>query len=463
MWLKKTKLRSFVKKTFLKTYCTNTTRDLAREATIISEGLSNIYQTKIKDIEVSSNFDKMSPLLTQSSFSSKPMVLLLGNYSVGKSTFIQYLLRQDYPDINIAPQVFLSLSNFLIIYFYSLKKPSTDKFIAITHSDREETSPGPVVVNQPDQPFHPLKSFGASFLSRFQASHLNNPLLNYITIVDTPGFLAGTSMDTNKRPYDFQGVCKWFIERSDMVLLLFDAYKLDISNELESVIRSLKGHENKTHVLLNKADTVKETELLKIYGGLLWNLGKAIGSNEVLNVFLGSFREEKQNVLFSPLFQQHEENLLSRINSLPLNASKNRMSEFCKRMMNLKTHVTLIHHLKSQLPWMFKENKQKEIIANMHQHFHHIASEHNIALTDLPSVELYQKFFLENPISSFNIKSNAIQKIDEVISKDLQELEVKLVGMENIQGEKFAKVKRGATADFSKLNTYFPQSEKRTK
>ncbi len=42
-----------------------------------------------------------SPLLQSSDFNAKPMVLLLGQYSVGKTSFIRYLLGRDYPGIRI--------------------------------------------------------------------------------------------------------------------------------------------------------------------------------------------------------------------------------------------------------------------------------------------------------------------------------------------------------------------------
>jgi hypothetical protein len=45
-----------------------------------------------------------SPLLSEGDFEAKPSVLLLGQYSTGKSTFIKYLLQQDYPGIHIGPE-----------------------------------------------------------------------------------------------------------------------------------------------------------------------------------------------------------------------------------------------------------------------------------------------------------------------------------------------------------------------
>lgn len=38
---------------------------------------------------------------------------------------------------------------------------------------------------------------------------------------------------------------EWFAERVDRIILLFDAHKLDISDEFSDVIKALKNHEDK--------------------------------------------------------------------------------------------------------------------------------------------------------------------------------------------------------------------------
>ena len=52
-------------------------------------------------------------------FDAKPMVLLVGQYSVGKTTFIRYLLERDFPGMRIGPE------------------PTTDRFIAIMHGNED--------------------------------------------------------------------------------------------------------------------------------------------------------------------------------------------------------------------------------------------------------------------------------------------------------------------------------------
>ena len=47
------------------------------------------------------------------------------------------------------------------------------------------------------------------------------------------------------RGYEFIGVLEWFAERVDRILLLFDAHKLDISDEFKRSIEALRGHDDK--------------------------------------------------------------------------------------------------------------------------------------------------------------------------------------------------------------------------
>jgi len=98
--------------------------------------------------------------------------------------------------------------------------------------------------------------------------------------VDTPGVLSGEKQRT-QRSYDFTGVTSWFAAKCDLILLLFDPHKLDISDEFKRVISSLRGHDDKIRVVLNKADQVDTQQVqfflaITLYGLLcllLWWAG----------------------------------------------------------------------------------------------------------------------------------------------------------------------------------------------
>ena len=83
------------------------------------------------------------------------------------------------------------------------------------------------------------------------------PILKVLTFTDTPGILSGEKQWTDQA-YDFSGVIEWFSERVDIILLLFDAQKLDISEEFRSSIEVMKGNEDKIRIVLNKADQVDQ-------------------------------------------------------------------------------------------------------------------------------------------------------------------------------------------------------------
>ncbi len=52
--------------------------------------------------------------------------------------------------------------------------------------------------------------------------------------MDTPGVLSGEKQRI-ERTYNFIDVCGWFAARCDLILLLFDPHKLDISDEFKQV------------------------------------------------------------------------------------------------------------------------------------------------------------------------------------------------------------------------------------
>ncbi|MED6195242.1 EH domain-containing protein 1 [Stylosanthes scabra] len=379
--------------------------------TSIIDGLKRLYVERLKPVEVTYQFnDFVSPLLTDSDFDARPMVMLLGQYSTGKTTFIKHLLRCDYPGAHIGPE------------------PTTDRFVAVMSGPDERTIPGNTVAVDAEMPFSGLAAFGGAFLSKFQCSQMPHPLLDEITFIDTPGVLSGEKQRT-QRSYDFTGVISWFAAKCDLILLLFDPHKLDISDEFKRVIASLRGHDDKIRVVLNKADQVDTQQLMRVYGALMWSLGKVLNTPEVVRVYIGSFNDKPiQEGFVGPLgqelFENEQNDLLADLVDIPRKACDSRINEFVKRARAAKMHAYIISHLRKEMPAiMGKAKTQQRLIDNLEEEFRKVQREFHLPAGDFPNVEHFREVLSGYSIDRFEkLKPRMIQAVDDMLGYEIPEL-----------------------------------------
>ena len=272
-------------------------------------------------------------------------------------------------------------------------------------------------------PYKVLTRFGNNFLQRFEAASLKSPVLNGLNLLDTPGVLAGTKQTVN-RGYDFTGVVKWFADRVDMIILLFDAHKLDISDEFSQTILACKGNDTKIRIVLNKADKVTNQQLMRVYGALMWSLGKVLATPEVARVFIGSFWDQPyQNDDNRKLFEAEEEDLFRDIQSVPRGSIVRKLNDLVKRCRIAKTHAYIMSHIKNEMPVFGKEAKMKQLIANMPKIFAQIERDTGIPAGDFPNIEEFNENLRTYDVTKLvKLDQRMIDALDKMIATELPRL-----------------------------------------
>lgn len=366
--------------------------------------LLKLYRTKLLPIEKKyklHHFDM--PEITEAEMTSIPVVLLLGQYSTGKTSFIRHMIGMDYPDIHISPE------------------PSTDKFTAVVHGSVHQTINGNLLVGVRDLPFAGLQKFGYKFLDKFAAAVVPAPaLLNY-HFIDTPGVLSGEKQRI-QRGYDFASVAKWLAARSDLVLLFFDCSKLDISDEFRGVIEALRPYESKVKWILNKADELEQTSLMRVFGALMAAVGNIFKTVEKPRVYIGNFHDKP---LVHPehkeLFDRDRADLMTMFELLPASCIMRKVSEFQKRIRRVQAHMCLMDYLRSKMPMLSGyEAAQERLIANLPVIFAEVKDKYHLSEGDFPDIDEYALLLEKAEFHAFpKLDKRAFTELDDLYSIDM--------------------------------------------
>jgi GTPase SAR1 family protein len=197
-----------------------------------------------------------------------PFVLLLGNHSSGKSSFVNYLMDRKIQTAGVAP--------------------TDDSFTIIAPGQRDDIDrDGSTLVGDPDLGFQGLKHFGPVLVHKTQLKIRSNTRVKDFWVVDTPGMIDSPMIKDHfgsgkqaviDRGYSFEAVCRWYAERADVILLFFDPDKPGTTGETLSILTtSLNGMDHKLLIILNKADQFLNIhDFVRCYGSLCWNLSKVI-------------------------------------------------------------------------------------------------------------------------------------------------------------------------------------------
>jgi len=324
----------------------------------------------------------------------------------------RYLLGEDFMGGRIGPE------------------PTTDKFHVIMASEEEDEDerssvvPGNALVVDPKLPYRPLARFGNSFLNRFQLTRQKNPLLSEITLIDTPGILAGEKQNCD-RGYNFVEVLQWFAARVDLVLLLFDAHKLDISDELRRAIEALARFDEKIRIILNKADGVDGQQLMRVYGALMWSLGKVLVAPEVPRVYIGSWWDgQLGNATFRTLFELEEQDLFKDFRLMPRSAALRKVNDLIKRARLARVLALIVAELHESMPAVFgKEAKKRSLIKHLEHTIEAVEFKHGPCTGDLPPMDTLRDTLTKADWSRFrSVEPRQLARLDRLLTEDMSRL-----------------------------------------
>merc|ERR1712080_142875 len=191
---------------------------------------------------------------------------------------------------------------------------------------------------------------------------------------------------------------------ADRIILLFDAHKLDISDEFKNAIQAIRKNEDKIRIILNKADMMTHQQLMRVYGALMWSLSKILGNPEVSRVYVGSFWNQPLRFIDNKdLFQAEQTDLFNDLRALPRFATIRKMNDLIKRTRNAKVHALLVSHLKKQMPTFGKDGKKKDLLKNLDKVFQEISLENHVPMADFPDIQETREKLARYDFTKFNL------------------------------------------------------------
>ena len=231
----------------------------------------------------------------------KPIVLIIGNYSSGKSTLINELVGQNIQRTGQAP--------------------TDDSFTIITSDpgvDNLET-PGSTLVNDENLPFGHFKKFGEKLISHICMKQIASPMLEHMAIIDSPGMIDATT--EYNRGYDYMKVIGEFAKMADLIVLMFDPHKAGTIKESYDAIRNTLPEKSGEHRIVFVMSRIDECDNLsdftRSYGTLCWNMSQMTGRKDIPHIYLTYSPNAVAANAVAEGWPQEREDLIQKIMKAP--------------------------------------------------------------------------------------------------------------------------------------------------
>ncbi|XP_019867383.2 midasin [Aethina tumida] len=390
-----------------------------RVSDITLRELKKLYENAIKPLEVLYKYRDLSNRhFGDSEIFSKPLILFMGPWSGGKSSIINYLVNNEYNETSLRTGA----------------EPSPAYFNILMHGEEPEVVDGTELAA--DFTFSGLQKFGQGLEERLRGLKIPSKLLEKVNIVEIPGILEVRKQIS--RVFPFNDACQWFIDRADIIFLVYDPSKLDVGPETEAILDQLKGREHQTRIILNKADQVKPEELMRVQGALIWNISPLMSSPQPPIMYTTSLWSRPYES-WAPvrLLQAQERAFLRDLRGAIDKRIENKIASARRFAVRVRNHAKMVdcylttyYNHKS----VFGNRKQVADAIIQHPQDYHIyeglSTLTNISRYDLPDPEVYKDFFNLNPLYDFQqlsatctyFRGCPINRLDIAIAYDLPEL-----------------------------------------
>ncbi|RVE45419.1 hypothetical protein evm_009937 [Chilo suppressalis] len=392
---------------------------IERSADIVLRELKRLYENSIKPLEGMYKYRDLSNRhFGDPEIFSKPLVLFMGPWSGGKSSILNYLTGLEFTEWSLRTGA----------------EPSPAYFNILMHGKDPEVLDGTQLAA--DWTFSGLQKFGQGLEERLRGLKYPSKILEKVNIVEIPGILEVRKQVS--RVFPFNDACQWFIDRADIIFLVYDPSKLDVGPETEAILDQLKGRESQTRIVLNKADTVKPEELMRVQSALIWNISPLMSSAQppvMYTVSLWSMPYEPGAP--QRLLAAQEAELLRDLRHALDRRIENRIASARRFAVRVRNHAKMVDcYLTTYYNHKTIFGNRKLIadaIIENPQHYHiyeGLSTLTNISRYDLPDPETYRDFFRLNPLYEFQqlqatctyFRGCPITKLDVAIAYDLPEL-----------------------------------------
>ncbi|KAI8437617.1 hypothetical protein MSG28_011876 [Choristoneura fumiferana] len=392
---------------------------IEKSAEIVLRDIKKLYENSIKPLETLYKYRDLSNRhFGDPEIFSKPLVLFMGPWSGGKSSILNYLTGLEFTEWSLRTGA----------------EPSPAYFNILMHGKDPEVLDGTQLAA--DWTFSGLQKFGQGLEERLRGLRHPSKILEKVNIVEIPGILEVRKQVS--RVFPFNDACQWFIDRADIIFLVYDPSKLDVGPETEAILDQLKGRESQTRIVLNKADSVKPEELMRVQSALIWNISPLMSSAQppvMYTVSLWSMPFEAGAPV--RLLQAQERELLRDLRQAIDKRIENKISSARRFAVRVRNHAKMVDcylttYYNHKTIFGNKKLIADAIIENP-QNYHiyeGLSTLTNISRYDLPDPETYRDFFRLNPLYEFQqlaatctyFRGCPINRLDVAIAYDLPEI-----------------------------------------